>query len=420
MSTELPALSLKNWLSKHGGGFNTRVRFSEATSGSRIVASEHIPEDTEIVSCPFDLAITRQHAQLALGNFLDTSEIICSTHWSERQWISTYIIFHWIISDESPPNLKILAHYPYLNTLPCSEKLLTPLHFTSEEMQLFKGTNLYGATLDRERDWRTEWADCLDKVTQANQDWGKSFTWSVTFSKERYLTAATYLSSRAFPSSLLSPTPSLKHSPLTEPVLLPGIDSLNHARGQPVSWVVRYPNNVSPDSSLQEPKISLILHTSATAGDELFNNYGPKPNSELILGYGFSLPQNPDDTILLKIGGIEGHKWEIGRNAIGAESLWKEILGSFIDDPASEPDYEDVLDASSMLLEMVQALLDRLPVEAIQNSAWIRPEVCTMFRNYVEGQRDILTSLVTFAKNQEHQAIQLAREAGVEIVFEDD
>lgn len=390
------------------------TRSRQATSGSRVVASEDIPEDTEIVSCPFDLAITRQHAQLALGNFLDTSEIISSTHWSERQWISTYIIFHWIICDESQPNLKILAHYPYLKTLPSSEKLLTPLHFTSEEIQLFKGTNLYGATLDRERDWRTEWADCLDRVSQANQDWGKSFTW------ERYLTAATYLSSRAFPSSLLSPTPSLKHSPLTEPVLLPGIDSLNHARGQPVSWVVRYPNNVPPDSSLQEPKISLILHTPATGGNELFNNYGPKPNSELILGYGFSLPQNPDDTILLKIGGIEGHKWEIGRNTIGAESLWKEILGSFIDDPASEPDYEDVLDASSMLLEMVQALLDRLPVEAIQNSALIRPEVSTMFRDYVEGQRDILTSLVTFAKNQEDRAIQLARDAGVEIVFEDD
>jgi hypothetical protein len=32
MSTELPALSLKNWLSKHGGGFNTRVRFSEGNT----------------------------------------------------------------------------------------------------------------------------------------------------------------------------------------------------------------------------------------------------------------------------------------------------------------------------------------------------------------------------------------------------
>ena len=76
------------------------TRSRQATSGSRVVASEYIPEDTEIVSCPFDLAITRQHAQLALGIFLDTSEIICNTHWSERQWISTYIIFHWIICDE--------------------------------------------------------------------------------------------------------------------------------------------------------------------------------------------------------------------------------------------------------------------------------------------------------------------------------
>ena len=32
MSTEFPALSLKSWLSKHGGGFNTRVRFSEGNT----------------------------------------------------------------------------------------------------------------------------------------------------------------------------------------------------------------------------------------------------------------------------------------------------------------------------------------------------------------------------------------------------
>lgn len=46
----------------------------------------------------------------------------------------------------------------------------------------------------------------------------------------------------------------------------------------------------------------------------MFNNYGPKPNSELLLGYGFVLPNNPEDTIVLKLGGSE-KRHEIGRDA---------------------------------------------------------------------------------------------------------
>ena len=58
------------------------------------------------------------------------------------------------------------------------------------------------------------------------------------FTRELYLTAATHLSSRAFPSTLLSDTPSLVSTPTSYPVLLPGVDALNHARAQPVSWAV--------------------------------------------------------------------------------------------------------------------------------------------------------------------------------------
>lgn len=38
-------------------------------------------------------------------------------------------------------------------------------------------------------------------------------------------------------------------------------------------------------------------------GDQLFNNYGPKPNDELLMGYGFAIPGNPDNTLPLKLGG---------------------------------------------------------------------------------------------------------------------
>ena len=173
-----------------------------------------------------------------------------------------------------------------------------------------------------------------------------------SYSREVYLAAATYLSSRAFPSTLLSSSPSLVANESSYPILLPGIDALNHARGQPVTWQVSSTAGndgdaiaagggataIIPDTA-PELRVQLILNTPSAAGQELFNNYGPKPNSSLILGYGFSIADNPDDTIILKLGtqaatstnvrapvkngsGKGGH--EIGRGAKGADALWEE------------------------------------------------------------------------------------------------
>jgi len=79
-----------------------------------------------------------------------------------------------------------------------------------------------------------------------------------------------------------------------------------------------------------------------------------------------------------------------------------------------------ICDASSALQEMVQNLIDRLPAEKTAEMTDIRAEVITMFQDYLEGQRDILRSLMEFAKTQERQALDMAREEGVEIVFGDE
>jgi len=276
---------------------------------------------------------------------------------------------------------------------------------------MFQDTNLYSATLDRERDWRNEWSQCHAVFAKENSEWSAKFSW------EAYLTAATFLSSRAFPSSLLSPSPSLLSSPDTKPVLLPGIDALNHARGQPVSWVVSYPKSDDPES--ETPSISLVLHNPSQQGQELLNNYGAKPNSELILGYGFSLRRNPDDTIVLKIGGINGQKWEVGRYARSADGLWKELLHFVRQDSESPPNYEDQLNTAAAFLDMLQSLLDRLPSDHGDRWVEMRPEVALMLHDYVEGQRDILQSLVDFAHVKEQLAVDAARAEGIYIVLED-
>jgi len=62
---------------------------------------------------------------------------------------------------------------------------------------------------------------------------------------------------------------------------------------------------------------------------------------------------------------------------------------------------------------MVQCLLERLP------SKWddldLRKEVKEMLAHYVEGQSDILKSIVRFVEDKERNAMEIARELGVEI-----
>lgn len=73
------------------------------------------------------------------------------------------------------------------------------------------------------------------------------------------------------------------------PVLFPVIDILNHAHSARVHW------------AYDQGRFSLTLLDGAKAGFEMFNNYGPKRNDELLLGYGFCIPNNPHDRALLTL-----------------------------------------------------------------------------------------------------------------------
>ncbi|KAJ3932166.1 MAG: SET domain protein [Lentinula lateritia] len=406
MASEDPnATALKIWLAQNNGYFDPNAGFCKTNSGFSIIAKTSLPAESTIVTTPFSLAISRKVSAEALVQILKNRFAVES--WNERQCIASYLCFHHILNGESP-NLR---HRPYVQTLPTSNQLRTGLFLSSAERELFQGTNLYGAIQDREQEWKSEWNQCHNIVAGVEEAWARAFTW------ELYLTSASHISSRAFPSTLLSQNPSLLSSPSTEPILLPGIDSLNHARGQPVSWVVTYPNELN---QTPEPCVSLILHSPTPASSELFNNYGAKPNSELILGYGFSLAENPDDTIILKIGGGGSNtkKWEIGRSLRGAEGLWTEVLSLISQDTTYN--YEDELDASSTLGEMIRAVIEKLPTSKRSlDPGQIRPDVIEMFRNYLEGQRDILDSLLAFVDAKEQSAIEKARSEGVDIVLED-
>lgn len=93
------------------------------------------------------------------------------------------IFFSRLLADSSSSSSSsydtTLIHGPYLDTLPSPSQLRTPLHFTGEELDALRGTNLYGATNDRRQVWEAEWEQCRADVSAVNVEWGKELTWCV-------------------------------------------------------------------------------------------------------------------------------------------------------------------------------------------------------------------------------------------------
>ncbi|KAG1764084.1 hypothetical protein EV702DRAFT_919724, partial [Suillus placidus] len=181
-------------------------------SGIFGLSEDTVDADTTIISCPFSLAIDMECSLHALTALFGESALVDLQSWLERQLICTYICLHWIFPDSRrvdfvslhaclmiihySPIPDVLRHLPYLKSLPPPDALLTPLQFTPSELKAFRGTNLYGASRDRQECWSAEWNKCRTFIHAVNLDWAERYTW------DRYLRASTYLSTRAFPSTL--------------------------------------------------------------------------------------------------------------------------------------------------------------------------------------------------------------------------
>lgn len=73
------------------------------------------------------------------------------------------------------------------------------------------------------------------------------------------------------------------------PVLFPMLDAANHSHEAKADW------------TFDPGRFSISTNDDLDAGSEVFNNYGPKGNGELLTGYGFCIPDNPHDSVMLTL-----------------------------------------------------------------------------------------------------------------------
>lgn len=267
------------------------------------------------------------------------------------------------------------------------------------------------------------------------------------------------IASRSFPSRLLD---SRKHDdPLADaepdvvegqegldhPILIPGYDLLNHRPLTPVSWIS------TPGSATKgtEGRVSLVHHFPLGPNQQVFNNYGSKPSSSLLLSYGFALPldKQPEgmETVPLLLGGVPPAKRALcDRIGVPWSKPWDLCLIDGVVEPPSglrkllrvvvadseeeaeilaEPDKlaghvsgDNELSALDALSELLQGKLTVLQRAAeTAPPVGVRPDVVRVAEIYRTNQITLLTEAAAWAGRE---MTGVARELGLDLDADED
>lgn len=267
-----------------------------------------LPAKSRIVSCPFNLSLSYLNA---LDTYSGLNAHSPRLPESLFEALEPHVIGYFFFIQQY---LIVETSYwgPYIRSLPQHDehdKLCTPLYFSEEDLAWIRGTSLHAAREQRQHMWETTW-ETGRRILDSTPGWEK---WRGRWTWDLYKWAATIFSSRSFTSKLIpneifeeksgergdngsSVIERRVHSQRNDdgayPVLFPVVDLANHSPAARVTWF----SNVN-----EEPKdLSIIVDSEISEGHQVFNNYAPKNNAELLLGYGFCIPGNDEVAIAFK------------------------------------------------------------------------------------------------------------------------
>lgn len=178
--------------------------------------------------------------------------------------------------------------WPYIQALPQPEDVddwALPPFWPEEEAELLEGTNVE-VGLDKIRDdLKREFREAKAMLLASQKDAEDDFSELLT--RELYHWAYCIFSSRSFRASLVMTAAQQQALPEDVSaddfsVLLPLFDIGNHDMAVDVKWEL--------DAADSGAACQLRVGREHQPGQQIFNNYSPKTNAELLLGYGFMLP----------------------------------------------------------------------------------------------------------------------------------
>jgi len=268
-------------------------------------------KDVEVqLKIPRKIIISSQNAR---KYFLSLAPDFEWSQFESRHLLTAYLAFR--LGDPESIN------DPYLDLLPKAEEIRSPLIYNEDELLLLKGTNLFKGTQVVLAQVKREYQEFIDAT--------KSVL-SKTISFHDYLWGFLILYSRSFPLRLVE-----KECDPAEVMLVPLLDFMNHKPLTKVTWSF---DGTSFGVSSQ------IELANGSGKYEVYNNYGPKGNEELLMAYGFVIPGNEFDILQLAINwkqlstvleGVDIHKWGIKKIYHSSDLTYNVIQSGSVNDEVS-------------------------------------------------------------------------------------
>jgi hypothetical protein len=304
MSQEKPGIeSLLQWAKTNHTSLHPSVEiFQDAITGLSFKAAQDIPSRTNFVSCSYQTTLSYLNA-VQLSSKFDRhgsqpfpSEFIDTLNPEDSNIIGHFFLMQQYLMGEKS------FWWDYISLLPQPdepERLALPIWWPEADRKFLGGTNAQPPVLKREELWKDEWSRGIAILRQQSGHWED-------YSYLLYQWAATIFGTRSFRASLTIPEEIFEQTQSGQnmkdlfldhvkqdrfSVLLPVLDIGNHNGINQVVW-------------LKDPKagqFGLCTRDLVEQGSQIFNYYGNKSNSELFVGYGFTLPNLENDTVNLKL-----------------------------------------------------------------------------------------------------------------------
>ncbi|EMC98000.1 hypothetical protein BAUCODRAFT_146595 [Baudoinia panamericana UAMH 10762] len=297
MSAIARGTALEQWFKANGGHLHPSIRLDyNEQSGFLWRAREPIPPQEIASSVPYSLSLSYINA------LVDDAYPVFKqrrTDFTIEAIGFFYLMTQYLNKEQS-------FWKPYLDVLPSPSEFSTPLWFDAPaDLAWLDGTDVLHTMLARREVYAQYYQSGLKVLSESGID-VTLYTWDL------FRWAITTFTSRSFTSRVLLPQNrkywpvhrtstngrrqtvllDMSHSPAEDldfSVLFPGLDSGNHDPNAQVDW------------SFDANQFSIALVQPIEAGAEVCNNYGPKANDELLMGYGFCIPNNPRDEVLLTL-----------------------------------------------------------------------------------------------------------------------
>ncbi|KAI1371760.1 SET domain-containing protein [Hypoxylon crocopeplum] len=280
--------ALLRWVENDGGGLNPAIEIyhDDLTKGSfRVKDACSIRVEDIIVTLPLSKSLSYLDAIHGHPEFASPSPSIQSHQGhQERPYFPTEFL------KRTPPHVVgrffLMQEYllgseskwwPYIQTLPQPEHMsaILPALWPSDDAEFLRGTNAFDAVQDIKSNLKKEHKQAMKLLPES---------YHLEYTRPLYHWAYSIFTSRSFRPSLILPAETSMRIPCDLDdfsVLLPLYDIGNHSPLAKIAWATDERAKVCTLKSRQ----------TYSAGEQVFNNYGMKTNVELLLGYGFVLPE---------------------------------------------------------------------------------------------------------------------------------